>query len=135
MLQREYATTDGASLNQNIINYSLDEVHAMMQLMCCNVRAVAHSYNPIYLIIFVLLFMVVLPGAFLHWALMCCISVRKRESPEERELRSQGIYAALGIAMISIPFTAIGLYVGTSCKSLLCCCHFYLASHGLLPIH
>ena len=112
MLQREYATTDGAFLNQNIINYSLDEVHAMMQIMCCNIRAVAHCYNPIYLVVFTLLFIVVLPGAFLHWTLMCCISVRKRESPEERELRSQGIYAALGIALISIPFGAIGLYAG-----------------------
>lgn len=114
MLQREYATTDMAFLNQSIIDYSLDEVHAMMQIMCCNIRCIAHCYNPLYLVIFFLLFIVVLPGAFLHWTLMRCISVRKRESPEERELRSQGIYAALGIALISIPFGVIGLYIGTS---------------------
>ena len=114
MLEQEYASANGAFLDQNIISYSLDEVHAMMQIMCCNIRAVAHCYNPLYLIIFALLFIVVVPGAALHWSLMCIISVRKRESPEERELRSQGIYAALGIAIISIPFGAIGLYVGTS---------------------
>jgi hypothetical protein len=112
-LQREYATMDDAFLNQNIISYSLDEVHAMMQLMCCNIRPIANCYNPFYLVIFVFLFIVVLPGAALHWSLLCCISVRKKESPEERELRSQGIYAALGISVISIPFAAIGLYIGT----------------------
>ena len=114
MLQREYATTDMAFHNQSIVHYSLDEVHAMMQILCCNIRSVAHCYNPLYFVMFVLLFIVVLPGAFLHWILMRCISVRKRESPEERELRSQGIYAALGIALISIPFGVIGLYIGTS---------------------
>lgn len=113
MLQREYASPDDAFLNQSIINYSLDEVHAMMQILCCNIRFIATCYNPFYLIIFVALFIVVVPGATLHWALLCCISVRKREIPEERELRSQGIYAALGLAIISIPFVSIGMYRGT----------------------
>jgi hypothetical protein len=40
------------------------------------------------------------------------MSVRKLESPEERELRSQGIYAALGLAMISIIFGSIGVNIG-----------------------
>lgn len=113
MLQQEYASSDDAFLNQSIINYSLDEVHAMMQIMCCNIRLIATCYNPLYLIMFVALFIVVVPGATLHWALLCCISVRKRESPEERELRSQGIYAALGLAMISMFFGAIGMERGT----------------------
>ena len=113
MLEREYASSDDAFLNQNIIYYSLDEVHAMMQIMCCNIRIIATCYNPLYLVIFVALFIVVLPGATLHWTLLRCVSVRKRESPEERELRSQGIYAALGLAIWSLPFVAVGLYRGT----------------------
>jgi hypothetical protein len=111
---QEFATVDETFLNQNIFSYSLDEVHAMMQIMCCDIRLVANCYNPLYLVLFLVLFIIVLPGALLHRALMCCscISVRKLESPEERELRSQGIYAALGLAIISMIFGAIGLNIG-----------------------
>jgi hypothetical protein len=88
---QEFATADETFLNQNIFSYALDEVHAMMQIMCCNLRLVANCYNPLYLVLFLVLFIIILPGALLHRALMCCscISVRKLESPEERELRSQ----------------------------------------------
>jgi len=111
---QEFATADETFLNQNIFSYALDEVHAMMQIMCCNLRLVANCYNPLYLVLFLVLFIIISPGALLHRALMCCscISVRKLESPEERELRSQGIYAALGLAIISMIFGAIGLNIG-----------------------
>ena len=108
----EYATADESFSHQNLLSYAMDEVHAMMQILCCNVRSCANFYNPLYLVFFVLFFVVVLPGAALHWLLLGCIPVRKREYPEERELRSQGIYATLGIALISIPFGALGLFIG-----------------------
>jgi hypothetical protein len=109
---REYANAEETFLNQHLIAYTMDEVHAMMQIMCCNNRLCGNCYNPLYVIIFALLFIAVLPGAASHWALLSCIPVRKREHPEERELRSQGIYAALGIAIISIPFSVLGLFIG-----------------------
>ena len=55
----------------------------------------------------------------MHWALLCWIPVRKREHPEERELRSQGIYTALGVAIISIPFAVIGLFLGSDIMILI----------------
>ena len=108
----EYASANESFSNQYLFNYVLDETHAMMQILCCNVRSCANFYNPLYLVFFVLFFVVILPGAALHWLLLSCIPVRKKEYPEERELRSQGIYAALGIALISIPFGALGLFIG-----------------------
>ena len=110
--RHEYATADESFSNQYLFSYVMDEVHAMMQIMCCNARSCANFYNPLYLIFFLLFFVVVFPGAALHWILLYCIPVRKKEYPEERELRSQGIYAALGIALISIPFGALGLFIG-----------------------
>jgi hypothetical protein len=110
--RREYANAEETFLNQHLIGYTMDEVHAMMQIMCCNNRMCANCYNPFYVLIFTLLFIAVLPGAAAHWALLSCIPVRKKEYPEERELRSQGIYAALGIAIISIPFSVLGLFIG-----------------------
>lgn len=41
----------------------------------------------------------------------CVVLDRYREYPEERELRSQGIYTALGIALLSIPLAVAELAI------------------------
>ncbi len=114
-----YATAQQAFYDQNIFSFVVDEVHAMMQIMCCESRSCATFYNPFYLVFFALLYVLTLPGAVLHWVLLSCIPVRCREYPEEREFRSQGIYTATGIALISIPFCIAGLFLGDSVMVLI----------------
>lgn len=108
----DYATSGEAFFGQNIFSYVGDEVHGVLQISCCESRVCTSFYNPFYLILFAVLYILTLPGALLHWALLPCIPVRKLEQPEVRELRSQGIYTAIGIAVISLPFAAIGLFLG-----------------------
>jgi len=107
-----YATRGQAFYDQTIFGFVMDEVHAMMQIMFCEIRGCANFYNPLYLIIFCILYIVTIPGAAMHWTCLSCLPVRNREFPEEREFRSQGIYTAVGIAMINIPFAIIGLFIG-----------------------
>ena len=108
----EYASTDETFLKQYLVHYTMDECHALIQILCCNIRQCANFLNPLYSVMFFILFVTVLPGAALHWLLLSCIPVRRKEIPEERELRSQGIYAAIGVAIFGIVFGALGLYVG-----------------------
>jgi hypothetical protein len=107
-----YATRQQAFYDQSIFGFVVDEVHAMMQVFCCECRTCANFYNPLYILMFGLLYILTLPGAALHWMFLSCVPVRCREYPEEREFRSQGIYTAIGIALISIPFSIIGLFLG-----------------------
>ena len=109
-----YATRRQAFYDQSLFGFVVDEVHAVMQLMFCEVRGCANFYNPFYFLIFWILYVITLPGAALHWSFLYCLPVRNREYPEEREFRSQGIYTALGIAIINIPFAIIGLFIGDS---------------------
>jgi hypothetical protein len=109
--ENEYASAQQAFYDQSLLAFIFDEVHAMMQILCCEVGCLATFYNPLYFLLFWILFTITFPGAFLHWCLLCCIPVRYREYPEERELRSQGIYAAIGIAMLNIPFAIAGLFL------------------------
>jgi len=114
-----YATADEAFFDQNIFSFVADEVHAMMHFLCCEARFCATFYNPLYLVLFGLLYVLTIPGALSHWALLTCIPVRKREFAEVRELRSQGIYTAIGVAIISIPFAVIGLFLGSDIMVLI----------------
>ena len=107
-----YANVDEAFFGQNIFAYVGDEVHGMLQIAFCENRWCTSFYNPLYLVLYVLLYIFTIPGALAHWSLLSCIPVRKCEQPEVRELRSQGMYTAIGIAIISLPFAAIGLYLG-----------------------
>jgi len=108
----DYASPDEAFFGQNIFSYVGDEVHGMLHISCCESQACTSCYNPLYLVLYVVLYILTIPGALLHWALLPCIPVRKLEQPEVRELRSQGIYTAIGIAVISLPFAAVGLFLG-----------------------
>jgi len=107
-----YANADEAFFGQNIFAYVGDEVHGMLQIAFCENRCCASFYNPLYSILYLLLYIFTIPGALFHWMLLEYIPVRKCEQPEIRELRSQGMYTAIGIAVISLPFAAIGLYLG-----------------------
>lgn len=109
-----YATSEQAFYDQNIFEFVMDEVHAMMQIMCCKSRTCGQFYNPFYTIAFGILYCLTLPGAYLHYILLSCVPVRYKEYPEERELRSQGIYTALGISLLSIPFAILSLYYQSS---------------------
>ena len=115
----DYATTDEAFYKQSLPSFVSDEVHAMMHLTFCETKWCTTFWNPLYLILFIIFYIFTFPGAALHWALLCWIPVRKREHPEERELRSQGIYTALGVAIISIPFAVIGLFLGSDIMILI----------------
>ena len=104
-----YATKQQAFYDQSLFSFVGDEVHAMMQIMFCHSRWCANFYNPFYLIIYGILYLLTLPGAFLHYILIDYVPVRVSEYPEERELRSQGIYTAVGIALLSLPIDIYNL--------------------------
>jgi hypothetical protein len=99
--------TDAALQNQNIFAYVNDEVHAFIEMLLCENQWMTYQYNPIYMLIYAILYLMIFPGAALHKSLLVCIPIRKVEYPEVRDLRSQGIYTALGGALVNIPLTAI----------------------------
>lgn len=116
-----YATPEEAFYGRSIFQFVADEVHAMLQIIfldevveCWGCGFFRSFYNPIYTVLYVIFYALTLPGAVLHWSLLDFIQVREKENPDEREMRSQGIYTALGIAIISIPFGIAGLLLGTS---------------------
>lgn len=115
---RYYATADEAFLSQTIFSYVYDEVHGMLQILFCEKRYCTSFFNPIYLVLLAVLYILTFPGALLHYMLLPIIPVRKIENPEERELRSQGLYTAIGIAIWSIPFDAVGIVIGTDVMKL-----------------
>ena len=84
-----------------------DEVHAFIEMLLCENQWMTYQYNPIYMLIYAILYLMIFPGAALHKSLLVCIPIRKVEYPEVRDLRSQGIYTALGGALVNIPLTAI----------------------------
>lgn len=116
-----YASTEQAFFNQTLFDFVVDETHAMMQIICCEVRMCANFYNPLYLAVFSVLFLLTFPGAFLHWLLIAYIPVRSQEYPEERELRSQGIYTAIGIALFSVPFGIAGIFEANDSETTVIC--------------
>lgn len=91
----------------------------MLELLFCHVRCCFSWYNPIYVILFITIYLLTFPGAAVHWLLLPIVPVRKFENPEERELRSQGVYTAIGVAIWSLPFAALGLYYGDSLMQLI----------------
>lgn len=99
--------TDDALQNQNIFAYVNDEVHAFIEMLYCENHWMTYHYNPIYMLTYIILYLMIFPGAALHKSLLVCIPIRKIEYPEVRDLRSQGIYTALGGALVNIPITAI----------------------------
>lgn len=119
LLNDFYANADEAFFGQNIFSYVGDEVHGMLHIAFCESRCCTSFYNPLYLVLYALLYVLTIPGALLHWALLSFIPVRKIEQPEVRELRGQGMYTAIGIAVISLPFAAIGLYLGDAIMVLI----------------
>ena len=104
-----YATVSQAFYEQSLIQFVMDEVHALLHIVFCRSRYLNTWYNPLYTILYVCFFVLTLPGALLHYTCLSCVPVRYREYAEERELRSQGIYAALGISFYSIPFAILTL--------------------------
>ena len=114
-----YSSSDEAFFNQNIFYFVGDETNAMLEILFCESRLFATFFNPLYSFLFALIYLLTLPGATLHYMLFSCIPVRKIEFPEERELRSQGMYTAMGVAIISIPFASIGLFLGTDIMVLI----------------
>lgn len=109
-----YASSNQAFYEQGLLSYVVDEVHAMILIMFCQIRSCSIPYNPLYLLIFAVLFLFTFPGALLHYLVLGCVPVRCREYPEERELRSQGIYTAMGIAMLSVILAFTTLFTDSS---------------------
>lgn len=101
----QFATAEQAFFDQSLLSFVGDEVHAMLQLIFCEKRSCTTLWNPLYLLLFIFLFIITFPGALMHWLLIDFIPVRSREYPEERELRSQGTYLAIGIAFYCIPIS------------------------------
>jgi hypothetical protein len=109
-----YATEKQAFYDQNLFQFVLDEVHTMMQIMFCQSRWCGNFYNPLFLLLSAILYIFTIPGALLHYLLLGCVPVRYIEHAEERELRSQGIYTAIGISLLSIPFDIYSIFENDS---------------------
>jgi hypothetical protein len=107
-----FFTATEAFFGDSLFQFVADEVNALLQVIFCHTSWLTTFYNPLYMALFVVFYCTSLPGAFLHWLLFDLMPVRAKENPEERELRSQGIYLAVGLSIISVPFDGFGLYLG-----------------------
>ena len=65
-----YASSGEAFLSQSLFVYVADEVNALLQVAFCEIRLCTTFYNPIYLLLFLLLYILTFPGAALHWLLL-----------------------------------------------------------------
>jgi small-conductance mechanosensitive channel len=108
-----YFSAGEAFFGDSLFQFVADEVHAMLLVLFCHTPWLSSFFNPLYAALFAVLYLLSLPGALLHWFTFDFFPVRSKENPEERELRSQGIYVAVGLSIISIPFDAVGLYLGS----------------------
>ena len=97
---------------QSFFKYVADEVNAVLDTLFCESATFTAYYNPLYWVIFSTLYILLLPGAVFHYLIMGHVPVRSREFPEERDLRGQGIYLALGAAIINLPFALYGFTKG-----------------------
>ena len=96
----------------SFFEYVSEEVCAMLDTIFCENRLMTAAYNPVYWVLYIAFYLLHLPGAAFHYGVLGYIPVRKAEFPEERDLRSQGIYTALGAAIINIPFALYGFTEG-----------------------
>lgn len=106
----DYVEARDAFFDQPLQSFVIDEVKSMLRIFfiqtpCCN-----SFYNPIYVVLFVVLYVLTLPGAVLHWLVICYVPVRAYEDMDEREFRCQGIYTAIGTALLSMTYSAIAVY-------------------------
>ena len=97
---------------QSFFKYVADEVNAVLDTLFCESATFTAYYNPLYWVIFSTFYILLLPGAVFHYLIMGHVPVRSREFPEERDLRGQGIYLALGAAIINLPFALYGFTKG-----------------------
>eukprot|EP00600_Ochromonadales_sp_CCMP1393_P001116 CAMPEP_0174990484 /NCGR_PEP_ID=MMETSP0004_2-20121128/21349_1 /TAXON_ID=420556 /ORGANISM="Ochromonas sp., Strain CCMP1393" /LENGTH=294 /DNA_ID=CAMNT_0016244101 /DNA_START=23 /DNA_END=904 /DNA_ORIENTATION=- len=105
----EFVSPNDAFFDQPLYSFVTDEVHAMMRILFCSQPQCLLIYNPLYLLAFFVLFTLTFPGAILHWLLISHVPVRATEDLEEREIRCQGIYTAMGTALLSIPYSILEL--------------------------
>ena len=93
---------------ESFFKYVADEVNALLDTLFCENRYLTAAYNPLYWVAFAALYILLLPGAYFHLMLLGYAPVRRSEFPEERDLRGQGIYTAMGAAIINVPFAIYG---------------------------
>lgn len=96
----------------SFFKYVADEVCAVLDTIFCGHPQLTAYYNPLYWLLYAVLYMLLLPGAAFHYLIIGHLPVKKTEFPEERDLRGQGIYIALGTAIINLPFAIYGFADG-----------------------
>lgn len=109
---REFLEPDELYGGESFFKYVGNEVNAVLDTMFCGHPLLTASYNPLYWILFAVLYLLLLPGAAFHLLIIGHVPVKKTEFPEERDLRGQGIYIALGTAIINLPFAIYGFADG-----------------------
>lgn len=105
-----YVEARDAFFDQPLHSFVIDEVRSMLQILFCQTACCIHCYNPLYFSMFGIMFILTLPGALLHWMVISWVPVRVSEDMEEREIRCQGIYTAMGTALLNIPLNVLALY-------------------------
>ena len=113
----EYVESRDAFFDQPLHSFVIDEVRAMLRIFFMQTPCCISHWNPFYVLMFLILFIVTYPGAVLHWLVICYVPVRISEDLEERELRCQGIYSAIGAAILNIPYSVYGIYNVSSSKN------------------
>lgn len=106
----EYVEPRDAFFDQPLHKFVVDEVRSMLRIFFLQTPCCISWYNPIYVVLFCTLFVLTLPGALLHWLVICVVPVRVSEDLEEREFRCQGIYTAIGTATFSMLYSVIAVY-------------------------
>lgn len=111
LLGGEFVEPDNTG-GQSFFKYVADEVNAVLDTLFCEDPVLTAYYNPLYWVIFAVLYLLLLPGAVFHFLILGHVPVKSGEFPEERDLRGQGIYIALGAAIMNLPFALYGFTNG-----------------------
>lgn len=102
-----------AFYNQTLMNFISDEIKSFLNKLFCEIYCVSSFCNPLYVILWLILFILSLPGILLHYVMikMGFLDVKKKELSEEREVRSHGIYPIMGLTLYGFILNVINIFL------------------------
>jgi len=109
----DYIIAQDLPYDESLHTVVLNEIYDLLRNIYCqsNCLCCFTMYNPIYCMLFVVLFIIITPAVVLHWLLIDYVPIRVSENDTERKFRSHGIYTATGCAVLSIAYTVVNIIV------------------------
>ena len=107
----DYVIAQELPYDESLQRVILNEIYDILSTIYCksNCLFCFTIYNPIYSVLFVLLFIVISPAVVLHWLLIDYVPIRVTENDIERKFRSHGIYTATGCAILGMVYTFVDI--------------------------